>query len=85
MNPLEWRAYYTTIVQRTMRPEKRKEMVANCGGLLDKETQEQAEERLIAEIKELKPMSSAELVKLEARVDSLEEKIITKEANDGVR
>ena len=79
MNLLEWRAYYTTKVQRPMRPEKRKEMVANCGGRSLKETQEQAEERLIAEIRELKPMPSAELVKLAARVDTLEGKIMTKE------
>ena len=77
MNLLEWRAYYTTMVQRPMRPEKRKEMVANCGGLLPKETQEQAEERLIAEIKELKVLPDKELDELKARVDILEKQLIT--------
>ena len=79
MTSEQWKQYYTTMAQRPMRPEKRKEMVANCGGLLEKETQEQAEERLTVEIKKLKPMPSAELVKLEARVDILEEKIKIKE------
>ena len=77
MNPTEWRAYYVTMAARPMRPEKRKEMVANCGGLLPKETQEQAEERLIAEIKELKVVPNKELDELKARVDILEGQLIT--------
>ena len=80
MNPEQWRMYYITMATRPMRPEKRKEMVANCGGLLEKETQEQAEERLIAEIKELNVLPNKELAELEARVDILEGKIIIEEA-----
>ena len=80
MTSEQWKQYYTTMVQRPMRPEKRKEMVANCGGLLPKETQEQAEERLIAEIKELKVLPNKELDELKARVDTLEGKTIIEEA-----
>jgi len=77
MDKSQWKKYYITMAQRPMRPEKRKEMVERCGGLLEKETQEQAEERLIAEIKELKLMPSKEIAKLEARVETLEEQLIT--------
>ena len=59
----EWKKYYIDMVYQGIRPEKRKEMVANCGGLsskedtkgqLVKETQAEAEERLIGEILELR-------------------------------
>jgi len=54
MDKFQWRAYYIDMAARLMRPEKREEMVARCGGLLHKETQEEAEERLIGEILELR-------------------------------
>jgi len=59
----EWKKYYIDMVYQGIRPEKRKEMVANCGGLLcekdelgksREETQVEAEERLIGEILELR-------------------------------
>lgn len=63
MTVQEWKEYYTRMVHRGgMKPEKRREMVEKCGGLLSHleeidgvevtitETQGEAEDRLLTEI-----------------------------------
>lgn len=73
MRTAEWEQYYSYLVERGgMKPEKRAEMVVNCGGKLRKliedpitkvvkgveETEEEAEERVVKTIKTRFPIKN---------------------------
>lgn len=64
MNTEQWKQYYIGMVKRGIRPEKFPEMIARCGGAIEKtevdkagkelvrlETFEETKDRLTAEIK----------------------------------
>jgi len=63
MNENQWREYYMHMAKSGFRPEKLKEMVAKCGGLLPKETQQEAEVRLVKEINTLREATWQPLAK----------------------